>query len=229
MNTQNQHLNDLQDIKKMMERSSRFISLSGLSGIAAGTCALIGAWFARNVLQNSYASIELENGTKLKEEELKYFFDNGILNPVMKYEAVLNKLVLIGVITFIAALLSSLLFTYLRSKKTGTPLWGTTSKRLLVNVMIPMIVGGIFLWKALGFGNVGLIAPGCLIFYGLALLNASKYTLIEIRYLGLAQIALGIINLWFVGKGLYFWAFGFGILHILYGIIMWFKYERNMA
>lgn len=219
MNTQNQHLNDLNDIKKMMERSSRFISLSGLSGIAAGICALVGAWFARNVINTNYATV-----TSLRNNDTYIAAEKTDLKEYMG-----NHLFQIAISTFIAAFCLSFLFTYLRSKKTNTPIWGATSKRLLINVLIPMIVGGIYLLKLIENKNYGLIAPGCLIFYGLALLNASKYTLIEIRYLGLAQIILGIVNLWFVGKGLYFWAFGFGILHILYGIIMWFKYERNIA
>lgn len=227
MNTQDQHLNALKDIKQMMERSSRFISLSGLSGIAAGICALIGAWFAKSIIKNANLYLEMPNGNLVDGREYKHLFDNGVLNPAMRYEAVLGKLIFCGVTTFISAFVLSFLFTYLRSKKTNTPIWGKSAIRLLVNVMIPIIVGAIFLWKILDYGTIALIAPGCLIFYGLALLNASKYTLIEIRYLGIAQIVLGIINLWFVGKGLYFWAAGFGILHIVYGIVMWFKYERN--
>ena len=90
-----------------------------------------------------------------------------------------------------------------------------------------MAVGGLFLFRMLHFGTFGLVAPGCLIFYGLGLINASKYTLDEIRYLGYIQILLGVINLWFVGFGLYFWAMGFGVMHIVYGIFMWQKYERK--
>ena len=107
-----------------------------------------------------------------------------------------NHLFVIAIITFISAFILSFLFTYLRSKKTNTPLWGSTSKRLFINVMIPMIAGGVYLLKLIENEAYGLIAPGCLIFYGLALVNASKYTLGEVRYLGYCQIALGLINLW---------------------------------
>lgn len=138
-----------------------------------------------------------------------------------------NKLVLIAAITFIAAFVSAFIFTYLRSKKEHIQIWGTASKRLMFNVCVPMIVGGVFVFKLLQIGSIGLVAPCCLIFYGLALVNASKYTLGEVRYLGYAQLVLGIINLWFVGYGLYFWAVGFGVLHIVYGAMMWWKYERN--
>jgi hypothetical protein len=71
-----------------------------------------------------------------------------------------------------------------------------------------------------------LIPPACLIFYGLALVNASKYTLGEVRYLGYGQLILGVINIWLPEYGLYFWAAGFGVLHIVYGLVMWYRYEK---
>ena len=215
MGEQQQPLEDLQHIKQMMERSSRFISLSGLSGIAAGICALAGAWFANDVIiQNGGPSGYRELVTRsLEVSSLQDFMG--------------HRLFQIAVYTFCAALFSAFLFTWLRSKKNNVPMWGYTSRRLLINVSVPMIAGGIYLFRQMQFGNYGLIAPGCLIFYGLALVNASKYTLGEVRYLGYCQILLGIINCWFVGYGLYFWAVGFGLLHIIYGCVMWYTYERN--
>ncbi len=214
MQTENQSLQDLQHIKKMMERSSRFISLSGLSGIAAGVCALAGAWFANNIIAEN-------EGPSTYRELVSQTINATTLSDFMSH-----RLFRVAIFTFLAALFFAFLFTYLRSKKNGIPLWGSTAKRLLINVSVPMIVGGIFLFKMMEFGNYGLIAPGCLIFYSLALVNASKYTLGEVRYLGYCQLLVGIINCWFVGYGLYFWAVGFGVLHIIYGIVMWYKYER---
>ncbi len=210
---------ELHHIKQMMERSSRFISLSGLSGIAAGTCALLGAYFARNVIIKSDGAVlqNLDNNLYLSSFNGSFSFGDLIV----------NKLVQIAIITFVASLVSSFVFTFLRSKNTNVSVWGTTSKRLFINLSVPLIVGGIFLFKLIQFGIVGLIAPGCLVFYGLALVNASKYTLNEVRYLGYMQLLLGILNLWFIGKGLWFWAIGFGGLHIIYGLIMWLKYERQ--
>ena len=215
MNTQEQSLDDLQHIKKMMERSSRFVSLSGLSGVSAGLCALIGATIA-------YPYVF---GTKDYVIDANTAIAQAAAND---YGIILNTyLFWIAAATFMAALISSFFFTFIKSKKDGTPIWGTTAKRLIINVSIPVIVGGLFLVKLLHYGTFGLVAPGCLIFYGLGLINASKYTLDEIRYLGYAQILLGIINLWFVGYGLYFWAAGFGVMHIAYGVFMWMKYERK--
>jgi hypothetical protein len=120
-----------------------------------------------------------------------------------------------------------LLFTYLRSRKTGVGIWGYTARRVMLNVAVPMLVGGLLIWRLVDFQAYGLVAPACLLFYGLALVNASKYTLPEIRYLGYSQLLLGVLNLWMIGYGLHFWAAGFGILHILYGIFMWNRYERH--
>jgi len=215
MDEQKQSLETLQDIKRMMERSSRFISLSGLSGISAGICALIGAWFSFDYVYGRKDYI-IDHDTAIAQVAAN------------DYSIIFNiTLFWIAAFTFIAALISAFIFTWLKSKKEGIPLWGNTAKRLLINVSIPLIAGGIFLFKLVHFGTFGLVAPGCLIFYGLALINASKYTLGEVRYLGYCQLLLGIINLWYEGQGLYFWAAGFGVLHILYGIYMWWKYERN--
>ena len=212
---QQQSLKDIHTIKQMMERSSRFISLSGLSGISAGICALAGAWLAYPYVFG-YQDYMMER-VRVDTE-----------SSGNAYSIILNSyLFWIAAATFMAAFISSFIFTYLKSKKEGIPIWGKSAKRLLFNVCVPLLVGGIFLFKLLQFGTFGLVAPGCLLFYGLALINASKYTLIEIRYLGYCQILLGIINLWFVGYGLYFWAAGFGVLHILYGGYMWWKYERS--
>lgn len=220
MNYQNKEQKEnLQHIKQMMERSSRFISLSGLSGVSAGVCALIGAFFANKVINRSYG-----NTLKKLDNDL---YDVASTRNLSVREFMGNSLFQIAILTFIASFLLSFLFTYLRSKKTNTKIWGTTSKRLFINVMIPLVAGGIYILKLIEAETYGLIAPGCLIFYGLALVNASKYTLGEVRYLGYLQILLGIVNLWNVGNGLYFWAIGFGVLHIIYGVFMWNKYERN--
>lgn len=204
----------LQHIRQMMEQSSRFISLSGLSGIAAGACALGGAYFASGIINSS-------RGNVLRELDTNIY--NGNISPK---EYMGNSLFQIAMITLIAAFILAFIFTWLRSKKTNTPLWGTTSKRLLVNMAVPMIAGAAYILKLIQHGSFGMIAPGCLIFYGLALVNASKYTLGEVRFLGYGQIILGILNLFYIGYGLYFWAAGFGVLHIVYGAIMWSKYER---
>jgi predicted lysophospholipase L1 biosynthesis ABC-type transport system permease subunit len=208
---------DLQHIKNMMERSSRFISLSGLSGISAGICALVGAFIAKPYVL----------GTKNLVINEEVAMAQALVGD---YSIIFNTyLFWIAAVTFLAALISAFVFTWLKSKKLGLPLWGFTAKRVMINLAIPLAMGGLYIFKLLHYGTFGLVAPGCLIFYGLALVNASKFTLAEVRYLGYAQLILGAINLAFVGYGIHFWAIGFGVMHIAYGVYMWNKYERNPA
>ncbi len=204
-------LNALKDIKQMMERSSRFISLSGLSGVAAGICALVGAWFAWDVIGSSM-QMRYQSPVN-KGLSLTHFMGYRLFN--------------IAFYTLIAAVIVAFLFTWWNSRKTRVPLWGSASKRLFINFSIPLFAGGVFLLKMIDLEYFGLIAPGCLLFYGIALVNASKYTLGEIRYLGYGEILLGLLNCWLPGYGLLFWTLGFGVLHIVYGVLMWWKYEKN--
>lgn len=203
MNEQEQSLKALKDIRQIMERSNRFISLSGWSGVAAGLCALVGAGFARHFIDEYQAA-----GSHLSAYDLE------------------RILMLVAALTFVAAFVFSFAFTYTRSRKQGMPVWGAIAKRLLFNTMVPLLAGGLVAYRLLELEQYGLIAPLCLLFYGLALINGSKYTLGEIKYLGYCLLFLGIVSLWIPGYGLYFWALGFGILHIVYGAVMWWKYER---
>jgi hypothetical protein len=206
---------ELRDIKQMMERSSRFISLSGLSGISAGICALVGAWLGNETIK----TYGIAAGSLRRSLDDTY--------TLLHVYSLYSRLFQIALLTFLAALISAFIFTYRRSKKTNVPIWGNTAQRLIINVTIPVVAGGIFLLALINNGVFGFIAPGCLIFYGLGVLNASKYTLPETRYLGYSEILIGLINLFFIGYGLYFWAIGFGFIHIIYGVFMWWKYERN--
>lgn len=209
MNNQEEQLNALSDIRKLMDRSSRFISLSGLSGVFAGVIGLLGAYLAHQEI-STYTKGDYGYGT----------------NADLDIEFNLLKIA-IGVL--VIALAGGLLFTYRQSKKKNLPIWDKTAKNMLINLAIPLIAGGFFI-IALLFNHenaYGLIAPSCLTFYGLALINASKYTYSDIRFLGICEVILGIISVFNIGYGLYFWAFGFGVLHILYGLIMYFKYERT--
>jgi len=128
----------------------------------------------------------------------------------------------------VAALASSFYFTWRKANNNHLPVWDRSSKKLLANLLIPLIAGGIFVTGLFYHNAWHFVAPACLIFYGLALVNASKYTVMDIRYIGILEILIGGVNLYFVSYGLYFWAIGFGLLHIIYGLIMWRKYDRSV-
>jgi hypothetical protein len=216
MNIEEKHLEDLKEIRSLMERSSRFISLSGLSGVFAGLYALAGAaagwWFMKqNDLYRYYFRIQSEPLPPEKAEKklnfILFFFTDAAL-------------------VLIAALATGIYLTTRQARKKGQSILDKSSKRMLINLAIPLITGGLFCLTLLYHQVIGLIAPATLIFYGLALINGSNFTLTDIKYLGICEIILGLIAVFFVGYGLYFWAIGFGLLHIIYGTIMYFKYER---
>lgn len=205
MDSKNYH-EDLSHIRSMMERSSRFISLSGLSGVVAGLAAIIGAVYVYFVFQR---------------EGINYFDGNrNIFGP-----ALVKELVVIAVIILVVAILSGYIFTANKSKKKGLKIWDATTKRLLITFSVPLVVGGVFCLALLYHHLFVFIAPATLIFYGLALVSAERYTLTDVKYLGYFEIALGLISLFVLGWGLVFWAIGFGVLHIVYGLIMHKKYK----
>lgn len=209
MSDQNEQIEALQDIRRLMQRSSRFISLSGLSGIAAGLWALAGAYFAHNLISKYYSGYNNTGYSGRSFQKLEW------------------DLLLLAAAVLGAALLSSFYFTWRRAAKHKAPIWDRTAKMLTLNMVIPLVTGGLVLLALLQQDQWRFIAPLSLVFYGLALVNASKYTLNDIRYLGISEIILGLINTQAIGYGLYFWAFGFGVLHIIYGFAMWWKNERS--
>jgi hypothetical protein len=199
------NLDTLRDIKRMMERSSRFISLSGWSGIAAGLIALAGAGIAHHRI-----------GIYYRNE-----YPAGPCPACLK-----DDLLVTGACVFIAAFIAAFLFTLLKSRKEGVAIWGNAARRLLWNTLLPMAAGGCLLWRMMELKQYEFISSGCLLFYGLGLINGSKYTMGEVRWLGYGEILLGIIGLWMPASGLLLWALGFGVLHIIYGAAMWWKYDR---
>ncbi len=214
MNEQ-QHLDSLHDIKRIMERSTRFMSLSGLGGVGAGVSALIGAFFAWKLLDGE-AQPSRAGGAD--------FYGVTPADNLL-----ILQLLLIAGAVLVAALGTGFYFTWRKAQAQGLPVWDASARKVTFNLAVPLFAGGLFIAGLLYNGYAGLAAPACLVFYGLALVNASKYTVTDIRYLGYAEILIGILALFNLYNGLFFWALGFGVMHIFYGALMWWKYERNPA
>ena len=195
---------DIESIRKMMERSVKFISLSGLSGILAGVYALFGALAA-------------------------YFVIPKPLSPVT-YSTISDshitvQLLGIAVTVLVASVLTGVWMSNRKAKKAGIKFWDTTSRRLVINLAIPLVTGGLFIIILVLGDHIGVVAPSFLIFYGLALINASPNVYEEVRYLGYSEIILGLVCAVLQRYGLLCWAIGFGVFHILYGGMMYKKYE----
>lgn len=202
----NNTIDDLTHIREMMERSSRFISLSGLSGIVAGCLGLIGAFAAYGLM--------LQSG-------LDYFDKGG-----KRYEShLVQQLLILAVGVLTLAVLFGIYFTVKKSRRLELPIWTTTTKKMIFSLGVPLFVGAVFCSALLFNNHFDLIAPSLLVFYGLALVNVEKYTYSDVKILGLLELGLGLIALFNLGLGLLFWAIGFGLLHILYGIILYKKYN----
>ncbi|MBP7514775.1 MAG: hypothetical protein KA791_09530 [Flavobacteriales bacterium] len=211
---QNDARSDLAHIRSLMERSTRFISLSGLSGVFAGTVALVGAWVAQH-----HVSYYTGPGA----DRLTY----DLVRSDESYDGMRIALLLDATIVLAVALSGAFWFTWRRSKRMGQGLWDPNARRLAWNLFIPLAAGGLVCLAVMYHGLPGLVAPATLVFYGLALLNASKYTLDEIRWLALSELVLGVAASFWIGAGLMFWALGFGVLHIVYGGLMWMRHERG--
>jgi hypothetical protein len=212
MNKQNEQLEALTEIRSIMERSSRFISLSGLSGVSAGIFALIGAAVALYHFHIAGANTKYYEYATLQNGEANMSFYIFCFTT--------------GSCVLIASLAAGIFFTVRKAKQKEQGIWNATAKRVLINLFIPLASGGLFCLALLYNHVLGLIAPATLIFYGLALINASKYTLHDIRYLGICEIVIGLIASCYMEYGIFFWAIGFGVMHIIYGTVMYFKYEK---
>lgn len=205
-------LESLTEIRALMERSSKFISLSGLSGVFAGIFALIGI---AAVAYRFRLPFTLEG------------YQNHALNVYGNPNLFFYKFILIdALLVLFFSLAVAVLLTTRRARRNNLAIWDNMARRVLWNMFIPLSAGGIFCLVLLQHGFMELVAPATLLFYGLALLNTSKYTYADIRYLALSEISLGLVGSFMLGYGLLFWAIGFGVFHILYGARMWHKYER---
>jgi len=200
----------LADIRNLMQRSSRFISLSGLSGVFAGIYALAGAYIAYHFLhldaQGSTAGKYLNVNRSLQTDFIWFF-------------------ILDASIVLFLAISTGIFFTTRKARKDGNSIFDATAIKLVMNLCIPLFVGGVFCLALINNRSYGYIAPAMLLFYGLALVNASKYSREDIRYLGFMEILLGLVSAFLIGYGFLFWCIGFGILHIVYGTYMYLKYE----
>ena len=198
---------DISDIRDMMERSSRFISLSGLSGILAGIYALIAAFIAFRI---AYTYETIEYGEIL----------------IRNVQGKRLELLLIAISTLALTVVTGIVLTKNKARKNNLPSWDSNAQKVVLNLLIPLVTGGVLVLLFYQYDLIKLIAPITLIFYGLGLINASHYTYRDIRILGLSEVLLGLIACIYTGYGLLFWSIGFGFLHIIYGTAMYMKYEK---
>jgi uncharacterized membrane protein YidH (DUF202 family) len=194
---------EINSIRTLMERSTKFISLSGLAGVMAGVYALAGAGIAYKLLYMNSSDFHSDNNT------------------------VHAQLFILALVVLVLSIATCIWLTTRKAKRKGKSVWNQSSSLLLKSGGLPLLAGGCFVLVLFIQGHFSIIAPGCLLFYGLSLVSAAQYTYSDVKWLGLCQIGLGLLATLIPVYGLLFWAFGFGVLHILYGSIMYFKYDRE--
>jgi len=217
-----QGIDDIKIIREMMEKSSKFRYINGLSLIVAGLTAMAGAVFAHFYLMG-YIRIAQQN--------------TPYQRLVVLFLAALTVLTIAAsVITF---------FSWLKAKENRQSIINRLTKRVIYNLAVPLVTGGALSLLFLFQGKVSIVYAFTLIFYGLSLVNVSKFTFGEIHILGLCEIILGLMCVIFIGdsalktvwkyssildtvsNGLLWWTIGFGLLHIIFGLIIYFKYDRK--
>lgn len=205
MKEEKDFIGDISAIRAMMERTSKFLSLSGWAGVMAGIYALAGVWIAVEVL---------------------HFNPDQYAYPIIEQDGQLGKLIMLAAIILILAIGTAIGLSTRKAQHRKEAIWNATSRRMVMSMAVPLVTGGLLILIFAANGLLGLVAPLTLIFYGLALYNAGTLTFSEIRILGLSEIILGIVGICFVNYGLVCWAIGFGVLHIVTGVYLYYKYER---
>jgi hypothetical protein len=200
------YFQDITEIRNMMHRSAKFLSISGWSGIMAGIYAIISAYIGYNLL-NINTLITTNGINVLSDEEIYY-------------------LILLALGTLVLAIGTAIYLSNKRAQKIGEKIWNPTSKRLIIQMAVPLLSGGLFMIFLLLSGNTALLIPLSLVFYGIAIFQAGQFSFREIKILGLLQITLGLISFIHLEYSLLYWAFGFGVLHIIYGLVVHLKYQR---
>ena len=208
MKEEKDYIKDISEIRSMMERSSRFLSLSGLSGVMAGIYALAGALVAYLVFG-------------FNPDSVTYTITSESGSP-----ANISNVIFVALVILALALGTVIYLSRRNAGKRGEKIWSTTTRRLLANMMVPLSAGGILIVILIMNNLAGLAAPVSMIFYGLALFTASKMTFEEVKLMGVIQIFLGLVAASFIQYSLIIWALGFGVVNIVYGIFMHYKYER---
>lgn len=204
MNAEQNYIQDIAQIRSIMERSSKFLSLAGWAGIMAGIYALAGAYIAYAVLD---------------------FNPDRLIDTTVQFVG-LSKVIGLAILVLVLAVGTAIVLSYNKAAKRGEKIWNAIVKRLVINMAVPLVVGGLLVLILIAQGLIGFIAPFTLLFYGLALFNAGRFTYEVLKSLGLIQVGLGLVSACYVEYGLVCWALGFGVIHILYGIYMHYRYER---
>ena len=208
MKEQQDYLKDISEIKKLMEKSTRFLSLSGLSGVLIGMYALAGVAIAHFTMGYSAA------------------LERGIMEDGLKNNRDISDLIILAIAILILSLGTGYWFSHQKSVTTGQKIWNPASRTMMWHFGVPLATGGCVMLILLSRGMIDWLAPASLLFYGLALYSISRFTFAELKGLSLLELSLGLLGMAFPTYGLWLWALGFGVGHIIYGFYIYQKHEK---
>jgi hypothetical protein len=208
MEPTNDPAKDISEIRSMMEQSGKFLSLSGLSGVSAGIVALIGAGVAQWYQIEVAGEIPLGGLDQVRNAGVQTFF---VIDAAM---------------VFVIAVTLAVVFSVRMARRKGLPVWNAVARRMITELSLPLVTGAGLCLIMMAHGLFALLPALSLIFYGVALLGASKFTVRELRALGISEIVLGLVAAFAVRFGLFFWAAGFGVVHVVYGLVVHNRYDR---
>ena len=193
---------ELKVIRRLMERPVQYSTMSGLSGILAGCAALAGV-AADWTVSRSHPPLE------------------SVKISIALWAGV-----------FGVAFTAAVVLTRLRERRRGMPFWSDVKRRILLTIGPPFVVcvgltaAIVYRWWAQQGPNMwGMIPAVWMVCYGLALWQVGLFSPVEVRVLGVAFLASGIVAAASLHTHPY-WALGvtFGGFHIVYGTVVWLRH-----
>lgn len=197
----------INQIHAIMARSTTFVSLSGFSGVCAGILAFMAFWRVGRMLDTIW----------LDEKAFTVLRDEPILLPAIA---------VVFLVTLVLALAVAFFFTWRRAKHSNLELWNIASRRFGMHMALPLLAGGVFILALARLGTFELICPAMLVFFGLALINAGKYSVSGTELFGVVELVLGLLAAFWVEAGLILWVVGFGLVTAGHGVLMYLQHER---
>jgi len=186
-----------------MQQTSTYFSLRGWTGILLGIYGLLIVYLV-HMLTNTYGD----------------GFDGSSQLPIALLEI---AIMVFAVVTVLISLITLWIRAKRRAKRHNEKLWSSLSKKLRFHTLIPLLLFVIILIIIANKGYYSSITPLLLLLYGIFLLNLSRFSSGRLKYLAIADIFLAIIAYFVFDKEMLFLGLGFGIFHIIYGLMTFNK------
>ena len=180
-----------------MEQGKSYFSLKSLSGILIGIYGLATVYLIDKLTSGEGSGIEMVSQLPI------LFLQIGITA--------------IAVVFIIISLFTLWIRAKRRAKSEGKKLWNTSNKKIRLQTLITLLVLIVVIIVIANQGYYSLVTPISLFFYGLFLLNLSRFSSKGLVFLSIGEVLLGVAAYMIYDKEIFFLALGFGLLPIIYG------------